>query len=45
MKYASINQRFVKSSSKSRILALVQSMECRFSKTCLESANLSNGRR
>ena len=34
----------MKSSSKSRILALVQSMECSLSKTCLVSADLSNRR-
>ena len=44
MKYDSIKRRFVKSSSKSRILALVQSMECSLSKTCLVSADLSNRR-
>ena len=44
MKYDSINRRFVKSSSKSRILTLVQSMECSLSKTCLVSADLSNRR-
>ena len=44
MKYDSIKRRFVKSSSKSRILALVQSMECSLSKTCLGSADLSNRR-
>ena len=44
MKYDSIKRRFVKSSSKSRILALVQSMECSLSKTCLVSADLSNCR-
>ena len=44
MIYDSINRRFVKSSSKSRILALVQSMECSLSKTCLVSADLSNRR-
>ena len=35
---------FLKSSSKSRILALVQSMEGSLSKTCLVSADLSNRR-
>ena len=40
MKYDSIKRRFVKSSSKSRILALVQSMECSLSKTCLVSADM-----
>ena len=44
IKYDSINRRFVKPSSKSRILALVQSMECSLSKTCSVSANLSNRR-
>ena len=44
MKYDSIKRRFVKSSSKSRSLALVQSMECSLSKTCLVSADLSNRR-
>ena len=44
IKYDSINRRFVKSSSKSRILTLVQSMECSLSKTCLVSAYLSNRR-
>ena len=44
MKYDSIKRRFVKSSSKSRILALVQSTECSLSKTCLVSADLSNRR-
>ena len=42
MKYDSIKRRFVKSSSKSKILVLVQSMECPSSKTCLVSADLSN---
>ena len=37
MKYDSINRLFVKSSSKSRILALVQSIECSLSRTCLVS--------
>ena len=44
MKYDSIKRRFVKSSSKSRILALVQSMECSLPKTCLVSADVSNRR-
>ena len=44
MKFDSINLRSVKSSSKSRILALVQSMECLLSKTWLVSADLSNCR-
>ena len=44
MKYDSIKRRFVKSSSKSRIFVLVQSMECSLSKTCLVSADLSNRR-
>ena len=43
-KYDSINRRFAKSSSKSRILALAQSMESSLSKTCLVSADLSNRR-
>ena len=34
----------MKHDSKSRILALVQSMECSLSKTCLVSADLSNRR-
>ena len=44
MKYDSISRRFVKPSSKSRILALVQSMKCSLSKTCVASADLSNRR-
>ena len=44
MKYVSTNRRFVKSSSKSKILELVQSMECSLSKTCLVSPDLSNRR-
>ena len=44
MKYDSISRCFVASSSKSRILALVQSIECSLSKTCLVSVDLSNQR-
>ena len=44
MKYDSIKRRFVKSSSKSRILALSNPLECSLSKTCLVSADLSNRR-
>ena len=44
MKCDWINRRFVKSSSKSKILALAQSIECSLSKTCLVSADLSNHR-
>ena len=43
-KYDSINRHFVKSSLKSKTLALVQSVECLLSKTCLVSADLSNCR-
>ena len=44
IKYDSINRRFVKSSLKSRILALVQTMKCSLSKTCFVSADLLNRR-
>ena len=44
MKYDSINRRFVKLSSKSKTLALVQSMESSLSKTYLVNAYLSNCR-
>ena len=42
LKYDSINQRFVKSSSKCKILAWIQSVKCSLPTLCLVSANLSN---
>ena len=45
MKNDLINRRYVKSSTKSKILGLVQSMESSLSKTYLVNAYISNCRR